>query len=50
MRSFIISMADQRHPAYIAAETADHEWATDQIHLTTAMVVLSETEIRLDPE
>ncbi len=50
MRHFIISPADDRDPAFIVAETVDRDWANDQTKLAAVMVVLSETELRLDPD
>ncbi len=49
MRHFIVVLHTDG-PAYIAAETVDGIWARENLLLARRKVVLSETEMRLDPD
>ena len=50
MRWFIVRFSDGVVPAFVVAECIDEAWSRDQLRLIDAQVVLSEDELRLDPD
>lgn len=50
MRWFIVRLADGVVPAFVVAECPDETWSRDSLHVAGNAVVLSDEELRLDPD
>lgn len=49
-RWFIIRLPESGIPAFVVAECVDEAWACDSLRIVDAQVVLSEDELKLDPD